>query len=121
ERLQAPVFLTPSKVRRKRRRGANPFPCGHFDLHRPPGTSLAIYAPSKGGADGERLIVRKPMRTWKSKATSLHDSTTHITTQRLEGDEHMTATRIRAACLAVLLCTGLSALAFGDEGEKDSA
>jgi competence protein ComEA len=33
----------------------------------------------------------------------------------------MTAPRIRAACLAVLLCTGLSALAFGDEGEKDTA
>jgi len=32
----------------------------------------------------------------------------------------MTASRIRAACLAVLLCTGLSALAFGDDGEKDS-
>jgi len=33
----------------------------------------------------------------------------------------MTASRVRAACLAVLICTGLSALAFGDEGEKDSA
>ena len=33
----------------------------------------------------------------------------------------MTASRIRAACLAVLLCTGLSALAFGDDGEKDTS
>ena len=33
----------------------------------------------------------------------------------------MTASRIRAACLAVLLCTGLSALAFGDEGEKETS
>jgi competence protein ComEA len=33
----------------------------------------------------------------------------------------MTASRIRAACLAVLLCTGLSALAFGEDAEKDSA
>ena len=33
----------------------------------------------------------------------------------------MTASRIRAACIAVLLCTGLSALAFGDDGEKDTS
>ncbi len=32
----------------------------------------------------------------------------------------MTASRIRAACLAVLLCTGLSALAFGEDAEKES-
>jgi competence protein ComEA len=36
-------------------------------------------------------------------------------------ETHMTAPRIRAACLAVLLCTGLSALAFAEDAEKESA
>src|SRR5689334_21608010 len=35
-------------------------------------------------------------------------------------ETHMTASRIRAACLALLLCTGLSALAFAEDAEKES-
>src|SRR4051812_14703561 len=64
------------------------------------------------------------MRTRKSQLELRFTNTTRDTremTRSSKGDEHMTAPRIRVACLAVLLCTGLSALAFADEGEKDSA
>ena len=61
------------------------------------------------------------MRTNASRQPFASRLAHHDSLDPISKETHMTASRIRAACIAVLLCTGLSALAFGDDGEKDTS